>query len=55
MSATDIRGVGLDPLRDPTESLESHPLAEKEGFEPSFDAKSHGNSVGIPSVRPDHE
>ncbi len=32
-----------------TEALESNPLAEKEGFEPSMKAKSNPEWDGIPS------
>jgi hypothetical protein len=37
-----------------TESLESNALAEKEGFEPSFPAKSHRNRLGLPSDPSEH-
>ncbi len=37
-----------------TEPLESNPLTEKEGFEPSLAAKSHGTRLGLPSVRGRH-
>jgi site-specific recombinase XerD len=45
---------GLNWGVDSSESLESNPLAEKEGFEPSFPAKSHGNRLGFPSEDPEH-
>ena len=37
-----------------SKSLESNPLAEKEGFEPSFPSKSHGNRLGFPSDPREH-
>jgi integrase len=45
---------GLNWGVESSESLESNALAEKEGFEPSFPSKSHGNRPGFPSEHPDH-
>jgi hypothetical protein len=55
MGGSGIVGFRVAREMASTESLESKTLAEKEGFEPSFPAKSHGNSVGFPSEHPDHE
>jgi site-specific recombinase XerD len=50
-SASRVDHLASTSHLDSPKSLESNPPTEKEGFEPSFSSKSHGNRLGFPSVQ----